>query len=325
MGARYEATTDIRERYVAAKEEALLVQHELPGVVRMQGRDQLALLQRMSTNDLTALKPGRWDTTVFTNALGRIVDHVTVLHGHEQIYLVTSPGRGGDVAAWLQGFIFFQDDVQLKNQTGDWSLWSVIGPHHHAAATHLLGEIPELAEGESVNVDGDHLWRVADPLPGIRFLMRSGNQKRLRKGLSPVESQPQNRQVYEILRVEAGMPVFGREFAADSIPLEAGLQDAISFEKGCYIGQEIIARMQSRGQIPRRLAGLSLDAMASPGSPVFAGEKKVGQITSAVESPQDGWIALAILKSSVLDRNEEFTVGKQRVDARSRPLPFLER
>lgn len=324
MGSTVKETAKVEERYLEAKENALLAQHDLSGVVRMRGSDRMDFLQRMSTNDLASLQPGRWETTVFTNALARIVDHVTVVPWEKEIYLITSPARGQVVMDWLQGFIFFQDDVHMENQTGEWSLWSVIGPRHREAVARFLGELPDLSEGESSHVDGGYLWQGLYPLPGMRLLLPAGLQEQLEKQAETEEIQFDAKQVYDILRVEAGIPIYGREFTDDSIPLEVGLEDAISTQKGCYIGQEIIARMHSRNRIPRRLMGLALASEAAPDSPVHVEEKVVGKLTSVANSPGDGWIALAVLKSSALDQNDVFSVGEQRVAARKRSLPFLQ-
>jgi folate-binding protein YgfZ len=323
MRSSLKGATKVEELYLEAKENALIVQHNLPGVVRTRGGDRTDFLQRMSTNDLTSLQPGRWETTVFTNALARIVDHVTVLPWEEEIFLITSPARGQAMMDWLQGFIFFQDDIHMENQTREWSLWSVIGPRHQAAISRFMGELPDLSEGESSHINGAFLWCSMHPLPGMQLLLPAGLQDRLKKKAETEKSQLLKMQAYEILRVEAGIPLYGHEFSEESNPLEVGLQVAISYQKGCYIGQEIIARMHSRDRIPRRLAGLALDSEAAPDSPVYVEEKVVGRLTSVANSPRDGWIALAVLKSSALDQNAVFFVGEQRVAARERSLPFL--
>ncbi|HEY0387951.1 MAG TPA: hypothetical protein VGC71_05900 [Gaiellales bacterium] len=133
-------------------------------------------------------------------------------------------------------------------------------------------------------------------------------------GLDPPET-------WEIARVEAGIPVFGREFDEASMPAEAGLVPrAVSFTKGCYPGQEPVARLHYRGHANRGLRGLELSAaLPEPGSPVLAGDREVGRASSPVVSPRFGPISLAVLRREVEDGDEVDVAG---VQARVRPLPF---
>jgi tRNA-modifying protein YgfZ len=133
-------------------------------------------------------------------------------------------------------------------------------------------------------------------------------------GLDPPET-------WEIARIEAGIPVFGREFDEASMPAEAGLVPrAVSFTKGCYPGQEPVARLHYRGHANRGLRGLELSAaLPEPGSPVLVGDREVGRASSPVVSPRFGPIALAVLRREVEDGDEVDVAG---VQARVRPLPF---
>jgi tRNA-modifying protein YgfZ len=125
---------------------------------------------------------------------------------------------------------------------------------------------------------------------------------------------------WEVARVEAGMPRFGHEFGADSMPAEAGLLDrAVSFTKGCYPGQEPIARLHYRGHANRGLRGLRLENGAAAGAAVSAGEREVGTVTSAVDSPRFGRIGLAVLRREVQDGDRVFAGGSPATVA---PLPF---
>jgi aminomethyltransferase len=117
---------------------------------------------------------------------------------------------------------------------------------------------------------------------------------------------------FDLLRIEAGLPRFGREMTQDYIPLETGLWDDVSFNKGCYTGQEIIARMESRGKLAKRLVELQPTVAVEPGSPVLAGGKVVGSVTSAAVGP-NGPVALAYVKTAVLESDADLTVGETAV------------
>jgi folate-binding protein YgfZ len=125
---------------------------------------------------------------------------------------------------------------------------------------------------------------------------------------------------WELARVEAGLPAYGREFDEASMPAEAGLVPlAISFSKGCYPGQEPVARLQYRGHANRGLRGLQLEQLPEPGATVTQGERAVGRASSPVLSPRFGPISLAVLRHEVADGDEVDVAG---IAARVRPLPF---
>ena len=125
---------------------------------------------------------------------------------------------------------------------------------------------------------------------------------------------------WEVARVEAGLPAFGREFDDASMPAEAGLVPlAVSFSKGCYPGQEPVARLQYRGHANRGLRGLELERLPQPGDAVTSGDREVGRASSPVLSPRFGAISLAVLRREVADGDQVEVAG---IAARVRPLPF---
>jgi folate-binding protein YgfZ len=128
-------------------------------------------------------------------------------------------------------------------------------------------------------------------------------------------------QAWELARIEAGVPVFGREFDDETMPAEAGLVPlAISFSKGCYPGQEPVARVQYRGHANRELRGLELGGeLPEPGAGVTLGDREVGRVSSPIVSPRFGPIALAVLRREVRDGDRVTVAG---APARVRPLPF---
>jgi folate-binding protein YgfZ len=127
----------------------------------------------------------------------------------------------------------------------------------------------------------------------------------------------------EILRIEAGVPRFGAEMDSGTMPAEAGIVEAaVSFSKGCYIGQETVARLHYRGKPNRHLRGLRLSAPVSPGTPLTLGEKEVGRVGSSCVSPVHGPIGLAILRREAAP-GEELGAGEDGVTARVADLPFV--
>jgi folate-binding protein YgfZ len=126
----------------------------------------------------------------------------------------------------------------------------------------------------------------------------------------------------DILRIERGRPRFGIDMSQANLPAEAGIVErAVSFTKGCYIGQEPVARMHHRGRPNRRLRGLRLSAPVPPGAAVMAGDREAGRLTSSVTSPRQGPIGLVILRREV-DAGDEVIVGDPAVGAQVVELPF---
>ena len=125
-----------------------------------------------------------------------------------------------------------------------------------------------------------------------------------------------------MLRIEAGRPRFGAEMSAETMPAEAAIvEDAVSFTKGCYIGQEPVARLHYKGRPNRHLRGLQLSAPAAPGDELRLGEKTVGRVGSACLSPARGPLALAIVRREAAP-GAELSVGEHGITARVVDLPF---
>ena len=281
--------SELEATYKSAFESALIVQHDSPGVIELRGPDRLDLLHRLSTNDLENMPAEHVRRTVFTDPVGRMIDVVTVLNLSDELLIVTSSGRSQAMQDWLQRHIFFQDDVTVHVSEQDWSLCGAYGPK---AADSLPSAAPDAKA--LIASDQGIVWPVDRPVPG--FLKLIGPDHTAENWVA----DPSAADAYEILRIEAGLPKRGAEIREDSIPLEVGLWEEVSFVKGCYVGQEIIARMESRGKLAKQLVGIKLESHAEPGSTLRQGGRTVGTLTSVVESPKLGWIGLASGRPSAL-------------------------
>lgn len=288
-----DATNTLERCYSAARRSALAVQHEPPGVLYGAGPDRLDLFDRMSTNQLESLLPGQLRQTVFTDPVGRTVDLVTVLHEAERTVMVGLPGRAEQLRDWLQRHIFFQDQVTLELPEFQWSLWGLYGPQARAVAAEHGYDEP--GSDQFTRLEGAFMWPISAPIQGVLAL---SSTEEIPQHWSRYGGDEPALQAYEALRIEAGIPAAGREIREDSIPLEVGLRPAIDFSKGCYVGQEIIARMDSRGQLAKQLVGLRFDGEVEPGTPLRHGDRTVGQVTSVAYAPGKGWLGLASVRSA---------------------------
>ncbi len=310
--------------YRLAKSQVLVVQHPSPGLIWAEGRDRLDLLNRMSTNQLNELASGRQRATVLTNAVGQTIDKLQVLATADRLILVTNPGKAESVTGWLNGYIFFQDDVRLSPFEGGWTRWGLYGPNAAAAAKGLMGDGQPLREGELRSFEGGFGYPAESRLqPGVELLLDPGGSARAEAMWPGKQAESVGQRTFDILRIERGVPAVGREILDDTIPLEADLWDAVSFSKGCYIGQEIIARLESRGRLAKQLSGIQLASESIPPLDLLQNGRRVGRLTSVGRSPDLGWIGLALVKPAALETD----AGKVQVagsDAPGRlvPLPF---
>jgi len=314
----------VESAYAAAREAALIVRHPAPDLVIARGKDRLDLLQRMSTNDVAGMETGSFRTTVLTNPIGRIVEAVGVLSLADEAWLLTSPGQAAAVQAWLGRYIFFQDDVQLAQGGEGWSEWGVYGPGSEEALADLSPRLVRPGANGAPLFKGGYVWRVTSPAGGgFRLLLNPDETEEASLACSGRGGEATDSAAYQILRIEAGLPEPVSEIRQEYIPLEVGLREVISFSKGCYIGQEIIARMDSRGRQAKTLVGVRLTQEAHPGDGVRQDNRNVGSLTSVAQSPRLGWIALAIVRPVVLDEGPgHVRVGESGTEGEVVRLPF---
>lgn len=304
------------------------------GWLRLTGRDRLELLHRLSTNDLCKLSPGAGRPTVLTSPTGRVMAFLLVYAGEDATYLRTQNHQTSGVMHYLRSMIFWQDQVEVADLGGETARFDLYGPGTEALLTRwtylALAEIPAYG------------WCTAD-LAGVTIALHRGGP------LAPhawtiVAAHTSAAAVHEaltaqapmlaaattdLLRIEAGLPVWGRELSDQVTPLETGLLPAISFNKGCYTGQEIIARQTTYDKVTRNLAGLLLPehvADVDLAGATVRGPGRGGFIGSTAFSPVLGRpIALAIIPRELTSPGTEVVVVKdnQEITALVTTLPFI--
>ncbi len=270
------------------------------GRLRLTKRDRADLLHRLSTNDVSGLAPGSGLRTVITNHNARIVDLLTVYALPEHLLVTTSPGHGPGMAKVLQRNIFFQDQVLVEDVTATTAQAEIYGAGAAAWLATLTGVDPAdwpLHHVQAVEVAGAGAWLArALPLGGAGFTLiaEADHWPAVTAALAALPALDDAS--YAALRVAAGYPAWGHELSLDYIPLEARLDDAVSFTKGCYVGQEIIARMASRGRRAKQLMALRLAAPAAPG-PLVADGKEQGTLTSVALAPDGAVLGLGYVRT----------------------------
>lgn len=325
-----EPYTAVSPDYRAAYAGAVVYDETSAGRIYMRGRDRASLLQRLSTNDIMSLQPGEGARTVLTTPIGRTIDLLTVYALTDALLLITSSGQGGPVYTHLRKNIFFNDQVTLEAAGRSHGQLALYGPRAAEVIEQVAGaaaaQLP-LHHTSEVRI-GNAPVLLARRLPicgyGYTLFVRADELSQVREVLLAAGAAPLTPGTFESLRIEHGYPAFGRELSQEYIPLETGLLDAISFTKGCYVGQEIIARMESRGRIARRLRGLRLsEPVDAPGRLEVDG-KEAGELTSALVSPTFGPIGLAYLRTTYADVGT-LVAAAPGVQGKVCELPFVER
>ncbi len=307
-----EQRVPLPEAYTAAHEAAVVIEHANRGVLMLTGATRLDLINRMSTQAVDALQSGEGAATVLTTDIGRIIDRLILYATSESVYALAGEGHADGLVRYFLRNIFFNDDVQVKDITAETLVFGVYGARagEILAAAGLPVGMP-LHHWRAIELDGAPAYvHRADPVAGDGYYVTASAPDReavvgklLAAGLTPIGEE-----AYDYLRVEAGLPRYGRELTLDYIPLEAGLWDDVSFTKGCYVGQEIIARMESRGKLAKRLVRLRPAAPVEPGAAITAAGRPAGTITSAVDGPV-GPVALGYVKTSALTEGATLSVG----------------
>ncbi len=288
-------------------------------IIRLEGADTFDYLHRMTTNDMLTLGDGETRRTVFVNEKGRVIDIATVLRTGDSAVIIGSPGCGHTVTEWLAKFIIM-DDVRLSSSPPEKGLPALCGPEIPA----ILGTLapsgdsgsarPERTTG--IGVIGGTIIR--EDLGSVPLALFVSDDLRVKEGSISSPDAPWAGQniphasaaAFETVRIEESVPVHGRELGPDVNALEAGLKQHISFSKGCYIGQEVIARLDTYRKLQNILTLFILPdhdrGTLSPGK-VFHEGVEAGRITSTTWSPiHRAWIGLGYRKMRLLDGTFDF-------------------
>ena len=312
--------------YDALRSGAGLVDRSSVGRLKFSGDDALDLLHRLSTNDLLALEPGQAAHTVLTSPKGRIVDLLYVLRRDEDNLVFTAPETCRKVVDWID-FYTFAEDVEAKDLTGETAMFSLSGPKAGGVLKGLAedGTAPPAAdEHASVRLAGaPATFARTDFLrdEGYDLVVPAENGQAVWNNLCDAGASPAGGEAYETVRIERGVPVFGRELGESYNPLEAGLLEYVSFTKGCYVGQEVVTRLNTYQKVQKRLAGFVFDGPASHGAKLMLDGKQAGVVTSVAVTPDRGRFGLGYVKKSLPDEGTALEVDGTDVTARVTPIP----
>jgi hypothetical protein len=280
------------------------------GRIQITDADRLSFLHNQTTHSFNLRQPGQGCDTVFVTSTGRTIDLATAYITEDSVVLLVSPNRSTYLLQWMDRFIFFADKVVLQDLTPTTGAFSLLGPKSHALleqlgaanmigkpyATHALfdlhGVSTRVAVGSGLVTEGYTLMTQAEQAVDLW------------RSLCGLGAVPLGETVWERLRIEQGRPVPEHELTEDYNPLEAGLWHTISLNKGCYIGQETIARLHTYKGVKQQLWGVRLEVPVELGSVITLDDEKIGKLTSLTSNDQ-GYVGLAYIRTKALPSEPE--------------------
>ena len=328
---------DSAMEYAAVRSTVGLLELSYRGLLQVTGPDRLSFLQGMLSNDLRALKPFAGQHATLLNQQGKLIADVRVLCAMNSFYLDFLERLKETILAHLNRYLV-ADEVEIADRSNEYGTLSVQGPQSDTLLRKLVGqaELPEQPlQHAMVNVDATNIcivyashtgetgFDLITPIASLPAIAERLTE--IGKAFSAVWV---GEQAQDILRIEAGIPRYGVDFTEDNLLLEVGLDNAVSFNKGCYLGQEVVERIRSRGHVNKKLVGLSLEGResASPGDAIVFADKPVGTITSCVYSPALGKpVAFAYVHKDYWNLDTRLIVNHNGISLRATvtDLPFV--
>ena len=279
-----------QQEYSAATTSAAIYDASATGRLKVTGSDGLDLLHRLSTNAVENLVPGQGTNTILTDDRGRIIDLITVVNLGEYILLLTSPNQQERIIAWLDKYTIIED-ITVEDVTADSAMLGLVGPDAVGVASTATGVAADQLQPYCASTVGNTGYVVRCDLgtvPNFYVLSDAATVSQVWQSSAEVGAKPMGLEAYQAFRVALGVPAHGSELGDAYNPLEAGLMPAISFTKGCYIGQEVIARLDTYQKVQRRLVSLDLPDSVASGSRLMQDNREVGVVTSVSPLPNNG-------------------------------------
>ncbi len=303
--------------YNAAHDHAVWRDMSHFGRFRVAGADAAQLLHHLTTNDIKGLRLDAGCDAALISSKARLLDLLTIFRSGEGYLVVTSPNRRAMFKPHAQQFILFRQDVRIEDITEATALFGVFGPQAQRVL-ETTGATPNEALNTVQTFDfaGATLFAARTKrLPLGGFFLWSDNKEKLAQLVQESGAPLCDNETYNLLRIESGIPAAGLELTEDVNPWEANLGTEISLHKGCYNGQEVVARLNTYKKVKQRLRGLKLEKplplpMGERAS-LSAGERAAGLVTSSTVSPRFGPVALAYVRGDYSEVGQQLQLAWQ--------------
>ncbi len=330
-GRRWVADYGRPERAVGAVRNGVGVTEPAVGVVVVTGDDRHEFVDDAVSNRVPATD-GAGGYALLLDPQGRIETELYVFNAGEQLLLFVPPGQAGPLADDWSGKVFIQD-VSIRNATDEFGVFGVHGPQateNVASVLHGTGTPEQPLTFTRGEIGDTGVTVIATDAPagetGYRVVCDSGAasdviETLLTRGMN---AAPIGTRSWRLLTLEAGTPTFDAELDGQ-IPNVAGVRNALDFEKGCYVGQEVVSKVENRGRPSKRLIGLVSEAVPEPDAAVFDGDSAVGSVTRGARSPtRDEPVALAYVNATCDADTLTVRIDGSERPAERTPLPFVE-
>ncbi len=256
----------------------------IPSIIKAEGKEIIDLIHRLSTNGCLNLQIHMGKQTILTNEKGRIIDIITVIHRNDHTLILTSHGNEQHVISWLKKYIIMEN-IRFTTMKDDIEMVTIHGPESLDFVSQFIGSdlltLPMHSEMQSISHSNRFAIRTI-PIHEMQFIIIDQKDNGLldfftnQSDIPELESEDWNRE-----RILSGLGIYAHELSESYNPLEAGLLHLIDFKKGCYIGQEIIARLDSYNKVNKRLMGIYSESTFSEDDLLYIDEENIGIITSA--------------------------------------------
>lgn len=297
----------------------------IPGIIQAEGQEVLDLIHRLSTNGCLNLQSQMGKQTILTNEKGRIIDVITIINRIDHTLILTSPGNEQQVISWLKKYIIMEN-IRFTIMTNDVEMVTVHGPESLDFVSQFIGgDLLTLPIHSAISNSNTNRFAIRSmPIHELQFLIIDQKENGLldyfssQKDIPELFSNDWNRE-----RILAGHGIYSHEWSDAYNPLEAGLLHLIDFKKGCYIGQEVIARLDSYNKVNKRLMGISSQSHFEEHDLIYVDDEQIGVITS-ISSLEDMTIALGYVRSehSYDETNIKIQHHGNSVDAVLHVLPM---
>ncbi len=313
------------EYYQAARNSAALAEKDWYGILKLTGAERVSWLQGMVTNDVQKLTPGAGCYAAHLTSQGKIVAHMQILADEDALWLSLERAALPKLAAAFDKLLIMED-VQVQDVSGDYDILSVTGPKAGSVLESWLDEPLGLTNLYSHRIFEQ--CRVIRSELGFDLWISRGDADKVVRSLAASGATAIDLGTWDVIRTEAGIPIYGVDIDETTTMPEIG-ENGISYDKGCYVGQEVVAKVKYIGHVNRRFVGLTIPGEDIPElkSPIYKGEKEVGYVTTSLFSPGlNKPIALGFVSGSAYVAGTEVEIRSEgkKIPASIVGLPFLQ-
>lgn len=311
---------DFEKEYWNLRKGVVLRDVTFFGKVRISGRDRQKFINSMVTNELKDRKPGEGIPAAFLDIKGHLQSDMKFYVFPDHLLMILQHYVRDKVVQGLDRYII-SEDVEMKDATAEYGMFQIFGPQ---AVTFLSSRVaqplPEtLYSFSNVTLNGARAWPIRFRA-GFAVLCAAADAESL---LNFFDLPLVGQKSFEVFRVESGLPIMHRDMDQLNFPQEAGLDSLLNFQKGCYLGQEVMARIDAQGHVNRHLMGLAASAPIQRGDSIYKGNREIGKITSSIHSPLlNQPFGMGYVRREFAVEGEPVEIGENRTTSIVRKLPL---